>query len=246
LSTNARLHARERRLVHDAARLVGRRQEQQDVIGLGEHAIRPARGIDARDMRHGGRIALGADDPHAQQRRQSRDLGTDGAQPENPEGGPGQRGIDAPPPATRGLVEDDGGQILRAEQEPGEDVLGHLHAVRAARAGEDCRRRHVGREPLLAAARERLDPSETRRAGREAGRWPPGQERVGAGEQRVGGLGLERSREDLDGRCEPGRVGRPQVVAGLVEPDQDGRGPDWGSVPRRAPGRPPRPRGRSA
>jgi hypothetical protein len=105
-------------------------------------------------------------------------------------------------------------------------VLGHLDAVRAARARERHGGRRVGPEPLLAAAGERLDPAQTRRAGGQAGGRTPGQQRVGSRQQRVRRVTLQRCGDEIDGGREPGCFGCAQVGLDLVEPEQDGRSVD--------------------
>jgi hypothetical protein len=105
-------------------------------------------------------------------------------------------------------------------------VLGHLDAVRATRARERYGGRRIGPEPLLAAAGERLDPAQTRRAGGQTGGRTPGQQRVGPRQQGVRRITLQRCGDEVDGGCEPGCFGRAQVGLDLVEPEQDGRSAD--------------------
>jgi hypothetical protein len=219
-----RLQARQRRLVDDPSRLRRGRQEQEQVVRLGEHAIDLRRWMDPLDAGCRARLALGADHPHAEPGRQAGDLDADGTQPQDAQRGPGKRRVDATAPARRGLVEHDARQALGAQEQRGQDVLGHLYTMRPARAREDGIRRRVGGEPLLAAASQRLHPAKARRAGGKAGRRSPGQQRVRRSQQVVRRVRAQGCDHEVGGRRQAGRLRRADVRTGLVEPDQN-RGP---------------------
>ena len=80
------------------ARLGRRGQQQEQVVGLGEHAGGLGRRVHALDVRDRRRLALGADHAHVERGGQPRHLDADRAEPEDAERGAGQRGIDASAP----------------------------------------------------------------------------------------------------------------------------------------------------
>jgi hypothetical protein len=94
--------------------------------------------------------------------------------------------------------------------------------VDAARAGEDGAGRQVGRgQPLLDARGERVDPADAPRLRAQASRRTPGQQRLGAAEQLVAGLGLQRNVLKLELGVQAGGRRAAEIGVRRIGPQQN-------------------------
>ncbi|MCU0887059.1 MAG: hypothetical protein MUC64_03420 [Rubritepida sp.] len=134
------------------------------------------------------------------------------------------RARDAARPARLALIQRRGRVGLRDVEQRAQDVLGHLHPVRTARAGErDARPQVVAREPMLDAGRHGLDPAQPRHPREQPGGRAPRHQRLGLGEQilarRLGALQLDDAQALRHARS----LQRRPVGRVLVVPEQQQR-----------------------
>ena len=224
-----RRHLAEPLGVHEPARRGGQRQEHEDEVGRPQHVGGPLRRDGRRSTCGRGagvrRVPITRSSSAAALRG---DLPADGAEAEDAERLPRQRLRDPARPPALALVERRRRVRLGQVEERRQDVLRHLDAVGPARARQDQIGRQVGpREPGLDAGGQRLHPAEAGRAGEEAGRHAPAEERLAALGQLGRRLGAGPDVVELHAPGEAGALRCRAVDLGLVGPQEDHRRAHW-------------------